>query len=141
MPTRRLSFVVCALLMVLTVAMVSAQERRQAGGAPYDRSREETVTAVVRSVERLQPPQGPVQAILMVTYKDAALAVFLGPDEWFTAQAITFAPKSTVEITGLTGGRYNGTPAMMPRVIKSGTRVLELRDADGVPKWGGVPVY
>jgi hypothetical protein len=127
-------------LLVLTLAAVSAQERRQ-GGPPYDRSKEQTVTAVVQGVERAQPPQGPAQAILMVSYQDAPLAVFLGPEEWFKAQAMTFAPKATVEITGLTGARFNGKAAIMPRLVKSGGRVLELRDADGVPKWGGLASY
>lgn len=140
MPIRRVSLVVCASLMAVVCAVVSAQERRH-GGPPYDRSTEKTITAVVRGVERAQPPQGPAQAILMVTANDAELAVFLGPEDWFKAQSVTFAPKSTVEITGLTGARFNGKPAMMPRLVKSGSRVLELRDADGVPKWGGVPVY
>ncbi len=138
---RRVSRLVCGALMLSACAVASAQERRQAGPPPYDRAKETTVTAVVRGVESSQPPQGPAQAILMVTYKDAPLAVFLGPDAWFKSQSVSFKEGAAVEVTGLQGARYNGNPAMMPRTIKVGTRVLELRDAEGNPKWGGAPAY
>lgn len=137
---RRVSGMVCGVLILSACTVAFAQERRQAG-PQYDRAKEVTITAVVRSVETAQPPQGPAQAILMVTYKDAPLAVFLGPEAWFKAQSVSFKEGASVEVTGLQGARYNGNPAMMPRTIKVGTRVLELRDAEGNPKWSGAPGY
>lgn len=127
------------LALVLIVAFgvsssVWAQERRQGGPPPYDPSKEVTVSGVVKGMETIEVPDGK-RSILVLTVNNENLGVLLGPETWFEKQGVRFAPGATVEVVGLTGYRYNGGSAMMPRTVKVGTKTLKLRDDAGKPLW------
>lgn len=131
---KRLVMSVAMAVMVLTIGG-SAQERRQGGPPPYNFANETTVSGVAVEVTEITPPSGAPQAILMMTVDNAQMGVFLGPAEWFNRQNFRVGAGAKVEVVGLTGARFNGNPAVMPRTVKVGTRVLEVRDAKGIPAW------
>lgn len=131
---KRLMTSVAVAVTVMTM-VGSAQERRQGGPPPYNLANETTVRGVAIEVNEITPPSGAPQAILMMTVDNAPMGVFLGPAEWFNKQNFRVGAGANVEVVGLTGARFNGNPAVMPRTVKVGTRVLEIRDAKGVPVW------
>ena len=121
-------------LILLTTAGLGAQERRQGGPPPYDPSKEVTVTGVVKGMESIEVPDGK-RAILVLTVNNENLGILLGPEPWVQKQGVTFAAGASVQVVGLTGYRFNGGPAMMPRTVKVGSKTLTLRDATGKPLW------
>ncbi len=133
--TRRLMTVAVVTMAMAMVMEVMAQERRQGGPPPYDLAAETTVTGIATEVETFTPPSGAPQSILMMTVDKTPTGVFLGPAEWFGRQNFRIEAGARVEVVGLTGARFNGNPAVMPRTIKVGTRVLEVRNAKGIPAW------
>jgi hypothetical protein len=130
-----------AVAFVLAVSgVVSAQEMRRSGGGnempPYDLGKETKVIGEVTGTETAQMPSGVTFAILNLTINGAPLHLMLGPDEWVRAKGVTFAVGTKVEATGTSDGmHYKGDAAMMARQVRAGARVLELRDAKGLPEW------
>jgi hypothetical protein len=122
------------VLVVLMAPAMAAQERRQGGPPPYDPSKEVTVMGVVKGMESVDVPDGK-RAILVLTVDNENLGVLLGPATWFEKQGMKFAPGAAVQVTGLTGYRYNGGSAIMPRLVKAGAKTLKLRDEAGKPLW------
>ena len=125
--------VMTALILMVTSSL-AAQERRQGGPPPYDPSKEVTVTGIVKGMESIEVPDGK-RAILVLTVNNENLGVLLGPETWVAKQGVKFAPGASVQVTGLTGYRYNGGSAIMPRVVKAGAKTLKLRDDAGKPLW------
>jgi hypothetical protein len=122
------------LALVLLTSSLAAQERRQGGPAPYDPSKEVTVSGVVKGMESIEVPDGK-RAILVLTVNNENVGILLGPEPWVQKQGVTFAPGARVEVVGLTGFRFNGGSAVMPRTVKVGTKILTVRDATGKPLW------
>lgn len=133
--TRRLMTVAVVTMAMVMVMEAMAQERRQGGPPPYNLAAETTVIGLATEVNEITPPSGPPQSILMMTVDNAQMGVFLGPAEWFNRQNFRIEAGARVEVVGLTGARFNGNPAVMPRTVKVGTRVLEVRNAKGIPAW------
>ena len=130
--TRNVASLFALALMVTTC--LDAQERRSGGPPPYDLSSEVTVTGVVKGMETIELPDGK-RAILVLTVNNEPVGILLGPEPWVLKQGVTFAAGASVEVVGLTGYRYSGGPAMMPRTVKAGAKTLTLRDATGKPLW------
>jgi hypothetical protein len=124
-----------ALALMLTTCL-GAQERRSGGPPPYDLTSEVTVTGVVKGTETIEVPDGK-RSILVLTVNNEQLGIILGPETWVQKQGVTFAPGASVQVVGLTGYRYQGGPAMMPRTVKAGSKTLTLRDETGKPLFGG----
>ena len=124
-----------ALVLMMT-ASLGAQERRQGGPPPYDPSKEVTVSGVVKGMESIEVPDGK-RSILVLTVNNEPLGILLGPEAWVQKQGVAFAAGASVQVVGLTGYRFNGGSAMMPRTVKVGTKTLTLRDATGKPLFGG----
>jgi hypothetical protein len=133
MRTIRMVAPVLALALMMTSAL-AAQERRQGGPPPYDPSKEVTVTGVVKGMETIEVPDGK-RAILVLTVNNENLGILLGPETWVNKQSVTFKAGESVQVVGLTGYRYNGGSAMMPRTVKAGAKTLKLRDDTGKPLW------
>jgi hypothetical protein len=122
-------------LVLMVTSSLAAQERRQGGGPPpYNPSKEVTVTGVVKGMELTEVEDGK-RAILLLTVDNENLGVLLGPETWVEKQGVKFAPGTSVQVTGLTGYRYKGGSAIMPRVVKAGAKTLKLRDDAGKPLW------
>ena len=126
------SFFLALALMVTST--LGAQERREGGPPPYDPSKEVTVSGTVTGTETIEVPDG-TRVILMLTVNAAPLGVILGPEAWVLKQGVAFTKGATVQVVGLTGYRYNSSPAMQPRTVKVGAKTLTLRDATGKPLW------
>ena len=125
---------VLALALMVT-STLAAQERRQGGPPPYDPSKEVTVSGTVTNIETIEVGSDK-RRIMTLTVDGALLGVILGPDAWVGKQGVVFTKGATVQVIGLTGYRAGGNPAMMPRLVKVGTKTLTLRDATGKPLWG-----
>jgi hypothetical protein len=126
---------VLALALAVT-SILGAQERRSGGPPPYDLSQEVTVSGVVKGMETIEIPDGK-RSILVLTVNNESLGIILGPEPWVQKQGVTFTPGASVQVVGLTGYRYQGGPAMMPRMVKAGSKMLTLRDETGKPLFGG----
>lgn len=124
---------VLALLLMVT-STLAAQERRQGGPLPYDASKEVTVSGTVTGTETIDAPDG-TRLILMMTIDGASVGVILGPVDWMQKQGVAFTKGAKADVVGLTGFKYNGNPAMNPRSVKVGAKLLTLRDASGKPMW------
>ena len=122
-----------ALALTMTTCL-GAQERRQGGPSPYDPSKEVTVSGVVKGMEAIEVADGK-RAILVLTVNNESLGIILGPEPWVQKQGVAFAAGASVQVVGLTGYRYNGGSAMMPRTVKVGSKTLTLRDTSGKPLW------
>lgn len=121
-------------LALLVTASLAAQERRQGGPPPYDPANEVTVSGIVTSTETIEVGTDK-RRILMMTVQGAPMGVILGPDAWVERQGVPFEKGVTVHVTGLTGYKVNGNPALMPRSVKAGSKILTLRDGTGKPLW------
>ena len=121
-------------LVVLMTAFPAAQERRQGGPPPYDLSKEVTVSGTVTATETVEVGSDK-RRILVITIDGASTGIILGPDAWVEKQGVVFAQGTTVQVVGLTGYRYHGGAAMMPRMVKGGAKTLKLRDEAGKPLW------
>lgn len=124
---------VLALALMVT-STLAAQERRQGGPPPYDPSREVTVSGTITNIETIEVGSDK-RRILTMTVEGAPMGVILGPDEWVGKQPVVLTKGATIQVVGLTGYRANSIPAMMPRLVKIGTKTLTLRDATGKPMW------
>ena len=124
-----------ALALMLTTCL-GAQERRTGGPPPYDVSQEVTVSGVVKGMETIEVPSGK-RSVLVLTVNNESLGILLGPEDWVQKQGVTFSAGASVQVVGLTGYRYDGGAAMMPRTVKAGTKTLTLRDETGKPLFGG----
>lgn len=133
--SRVLSVCLCVVLGI----SLSAQERR-ASGPPYDPSGEVTVSGVADGIETFAVPDGQVISLLNVTVEGKPLVIILGPQRWFSEQRFSVEKGTAVQVTGLTGRRVNSKPAMLPRLVKAGSRTLTVRNEKGLPVWeaGGV---
>ena len=123
---------IAAIVMTLP-AVPSAQERRQAGPAPYDRSQEVTVKG--KAGRSYTVPGGNELTILAIEVDGKPLQLILAPADFIKKQKADLAAAATVEATGLPGGHVNGEPAMLVRTLKIGTRTVALRDESGKPLW------
>ena len=94
-----------------------------------------TIKGVVKELQRMPHGPGFVGLHLVVAAGDELLTVHLGPAD-FVEPKLTFAVGDAVEVTGsrLT---FKGTPTLLTTVVKKGSTSLELRSADGTPKFRG----
>jgi hypothetical protein len=130
----KIRYATMVAMLLFVTGSLAAQERRQGGPAPYDPSKEVTVSGVVKGMETIEVPDGK-RSILVLTVNNENLGVLLGPETWVEKQGVKFAPGAKVEVTGLTGYRYNGGSAIMPRIVKGGSKALTVRDSTGKPMW------
>ena len=127
-------FVLLATIATTLPASLGAQERRQAGPAPYDRSQEVTVKGKAGRTYSL--PGGKQElAILAIEVDGKPLQLILAPADFMKKQNANVAASAAVEAVGLQGRHVNGEPAMLVRTLKIGNRTIALRDEAGKPLW------
>lgn len=103
----------------------------------YDPKTVETVAGTVAKVEKFTPMRGMSTGIhLEVTTANGPVAVHLGPSWFLDRQAVKVGVNDKVEITG-SRITFDGKPAIIAAEVRKGDAVLKLRDAQGVPLWGG----
>jgi hypothetical protein len=120
-----------ALLGVLPLATHTAhgQEKPQSNPAPVI-----TVKAKITKVFEHTGKKGWQGAHFLLKTKEGILDVHTGPTDYVKEQGFEFKVGEMVEVTGAKI-KYEGTDALIARVVKAGNKVLNLRDDQGVPVW------
>jgi hypothetical protein len=108
---------------------------RGRGPGMFDRSSITTISGAVSAVERFD--RGPVQSVnLVVQSNEGEVSILLGPSWYIDQQSVKFENGQAVVVTGskLT---FDGKSMIVAQTVKSGDQTITLRDADGLPAWGG----
>ncbi len=136
---------VLGIMGLLWAGGANAQPRRGWGGwGPgerygrlYNTATVETLSGEVTRVDRFMPGRGMGYGVhLNLKTATETIDVHLGPSWYVEQQGLVFAPGDKVEVTG-SRITYQGKPAVIAREVKKGDKVLQLRDAQGVPAWAG----
>lgn len=99
-----------------------------------------TVTTIKGTVEKVETAsmgkRGNTGIHLVVQTASEKMTVHVGPQWYIEKQGMTFkeGDKVTVEGSKVT---IDGEQVIIAREVKKGTKTLELRDKDGIPKWAG----
>lgn len=103
----------------------------------YDPKNVETVKGTVTKVEEFAPMRGMSMGIhLQLATAGGTIAVHLGPSRFLEQQPVKIVAGDKVEVTG-SRIAFDGKPAIIASEVRKGDAVLKLRDAQGVPLWGG----
>jgi hypothetical protein len=96
-----------------------------------------TVGGKIRRVERFAPSHGMSRGVhLVMQTAEGDLTVDLGPAWFVDNQDERFRAGDSVEILG-SRITYRGESVLVAAKVRTGRRVLNLRDADGRPLWSG----
>jgi len=107
-------------------------------GMMWDAKTVETVSGEVVSVDKYIPGRGGTGyglRLILKTEKET-LPVILGPSWYIEQQHFAIAPKDKVEVKG-SRLEIQGQPTIIAAKVKTGDKVLELRDDKGAPRWSG----
>jgi hypothetical protein len=139
---------IAALTGLLGLALVSGvfaqpgmgQGRGQGPGDPssrmYNPAAVETVSGTVESVVQT-PGKGASNGMHFTLKTDKeTIPVHLGPAWYMDKQEVKPAAGDKVEVTG-SRVTYEGKPAIIAGQVKKDGKMLNLRDANGVPAWAG----
>jgi hypothetical protein len=140
---RRSILSILALCLVLPVAAQeppAGGQRPQRQQAPWDATKEVTLTGVVTDVKT--QARGPVSQIVL-TFKagDKEYTVMVGPEDFVKDKKFAFAKDDKLTMVGIANESPNGI-RFMAREITKGKEVLALRDKEGkslVPRPAGPP--
>jgi hypothetical protein len=103
----------------------------------YNAQSVETVRGEVVSVDTIRPMRGMHQGVHLTLKTDKGeIAVHLGPSWYVENQEVKLVPHDTIEVKG-SRVTFDGKPAIIAAEVKKGDKVLELRDANGLPVWAG----
>ncbi len=138
--------IACVSILALTLAVPAMAQPGQGiigsggggrgGGRIYNPQTVETLSGQVVSVETFSG-QGGYRGIHLTLKTDKeTIPVHLGPSWYMDQQAIKFAAKDPVEVTG-SRVTFDGKPAIIAAEVKKGGQSLKLRDANGIPLWAG----
>lgn len=133
---RWITSVIAAVAVLGCVAHSSAQGR--AAKRMWNPATVETVSGEVVEVKRQPSARGKGDGVhLVLKTKDAPkLIVHLGPAFYVDEQALKIAAGDAVEVKG-SRVKVKGESVLLAAEVKKGDATLVLRDANGVPKWGG----
>jgi hypothetical protein len=71
---------------------------------------------------------------LIVRFEGETLTVHLGPSHYLAQQGFSFAVGEQIEVTG-SKVKFEGSDVLIARRIRTGDKVLTLRDSEGIPAW------
>lgn len=141
-------FGIAALAGLLSLALVSgvfAQPGMGRGGGKgpgdpfsrmYNPATVETVSGTVENVTKVTG-KGPSYGVHFTLKTDKeTVPVHLGPAWYMDKQEVKPAAGDKVEVTG-SRVTYEGKPAIIAGQVKKDGKILNLRDANGVPAWAG----
>lgn len=134
--TRGMASALAAVVVVACAVPVGAQTGQ--AGRMWDPKTVETVSGEVTEVQQVAQPRGKAHGVHLVLKTDAtaALDVHLGPAWYVEAQPVKIAPGDRVTIKG-SRVTIDDKPVLLAAEVQKGDQTLVLRDANGVPKWGG----
>ncbi|PLX93831.1 MAG: DNA-binding protein [Desulfuromonas sp.] len=97
----------------------------------------ETISGVIRSIDRLAPRQGMSEGFtLSVTVQNRQVTVHLGPVWFLERQDLPLGVGDKVEING-SRVKSKGKSFLIATRLSKRDQALELRDAQGFPRWSG----
>jgi hypothetical protein len=128
---------VVSLLVALLLLGARDASAQPPGGRAYDPATAATVRGRVTAVERpaARPGRGPGVHLRLDT-ASGPLTVRLGPAWYLDEQKLALAPGDEVEVTG-SRATVADEPTLIAAEVKTGDRVVTLRDRSGVPRWRG----
>jgi hypothetical protein len=100
----------------------------------YDPATETTVHGTVEKVTTITGSSGWSGTHLELKTDSGMLDVHLGLSAYLSSKGFQFAIHDQVEVTG-SKVMYQGHPAIIAREVKTGDKVLTLRNAQGIPEW------
>lgn len=103
-------------------------------GRMYNPSTETTVSGTVEQVRVMSRGGGWGGTRLDLKTDSGVFEVHLGPSSYLTSKGFTKGDK--VEVTG-SKQSFQGHDALIAREVKMGSKVLTLRNAQGIPEWSG----
>ncbi|MBY0279342.1 DNA-binding protein [Candidatus Binatia bacterium] len=129
-----------SMLAAAAVVAYAVQASAQPGRAArtWDPQTVETVSGEVTEVQRVAMPHGKAHGVHLVLKTDAtaALGVHLGPAWYVDRQPVKIAQGDRVTIKG-SRVTIDGKSVLLAAEVQKGDQALVLRDANGIPKWGG----
>jgi hypothetical protein len=136
----RIATIAATILGVATFAFAQRGQggpgMRQGGGM-YDPATEATITGTIETVQPMAPPAGgPGGLHLMLRAEAGVIEVDLGPTTYITSKGFEFAKGDQVTVIGSKIKR-DGQDAVIARQVTKGDKVLDLRNAQGIPMWSG----
>ncbi len=101
----------------------------------YDPSRVETIQGTVTEIQggNRGMPHG---MYLVIKTNTETLGLHVGPIWYLDQQNFQIQPNDVVEVTG-TRVNWGGQQSLIVGEIKKGNQTLQLRDANGYPRWMG----
>ena len=112
----------------------SATMLAQSGSIAYDRSAEVAVSGTILHLVSLPGPDGAVGVHFDLQTPAGMLNVHVAPAMFIGAANFWFFADEQVEIIG-TPMSIDGNKAFLAKAVQKGSAVLQLRSADGTPKW------
>ena len=112
------------------------------GGRMYDPKTVETVSGEVTSAQQVHHGKGGGQrgggygVHVRLKTDTGEIWVHLGPTWYLDKQGLKIATGDRIEVRG-SRVTLEGQPAIIAAEVKKGNQSLRLRDATGVPAWGG----
>jgi hypothetical protein len=97
----------------------------------------ETISGKIVSIERTSPMPKMSQGVHLIVQTDKEnIPVHLGPEWYITNQDMQLQVNDRVEIKG-SKVNFNGKSTIIAAEVKTGDKVLTLRNNDGFPLWSG----
>ena len=130
------SILIIGFLSLATVSFMLAQTGVGQGGGPqhYNPATETTVTGTVEDVTQAVGRRGWEGTHLNLKTDTGLYDVHVGPSSYLSAQKFTISNGEKLEVTG-SKTQMNGKDVLVARTITKDGKTLELRDAQGFPKW------
>jgi hypothetical protein len=96
-----------------------------------------SLSGEVASVGHFTPRGGAGRGAHLVLKTDqGTIPVHLGPEWYIDNQDLQIEPGNRITVTG-SRIEYEGKPALIAAAVEKGEDALELRDAEGMPRWAG----
>jgi hypothetical protein len=127
------SFVARGLTLALTLA-ASATIAAQSGSIAYDRADEVAVTGKLLHVVSLPADDGSVGVHFDLQTPGGMLNVHVAPAMFIGMGNFWFFADETVTVIG-SRRVIDGNNAFIAKAVQKGSAVLQLRTAEGTPKW------
>lgn len=105
-------------------------------GRIYNPSTETTVKGTVEKVTELTGQMGWNGVHLTLRSNDQTYDVHVGPSDYVSKTGFAFSAGDQIEVTG-SKVQAAGVETIIAREIKKDSKVLTLRDSQGVPNWAG----
>ena len=130
----RTLFIASLLLALVPFILAQSGMGPSVGGRHYNPATETTLTGTVENVLQTAGSRGWNGTHLSFKTDQGVYDVHVGPSSFLSAQQFPIAKGEKLEITG-SKVQMNGKDVLIARTITKDGKTLELRDAQGIPKW------